>query len=328
MQVLRSHAGVPPELMGCAIAIGNFDGVHRGHQAVLAKAKAIATGLGAGVGALLFDPHPRQYFNPGVALFTLTPLDYKLQLLQALSLDLAAVLPFDAAMAAMPAEDFVRQVLVDGFGIRHAVIGYDFQFGNDRTGTPELMRSLGSTHGFGVTVAEEAGDGTAPFSSSRIRQLLREGRVRAAAEVLGHWWRVIGPVVGGAKRGTGMGFPTANLALAPGQALGHGIYAVWAHVGGARHPAAAYHGTRPTFDNGASLLEVFLLEYHGDLYGREIEVELIEFIREDRAFDSVELLIQQMNLDCVAALKHLHEVARDDPMARYPIGAWRRAQHP
>lgn len=326
MRVLRSHSGVPPDLKGCAIAIGNFDGVHRGHQAVLGEARTIAAGLGAGTGALLFEPHPRLFFSPDTPLFTLTPLTEKLALLGALGLDLAAVLPFDATMAALSAEDFVERVLVGGFGIRHAVIGYDFHFGRGRLGTPDRMRELGEHYGFGVTVAGAAQDGGVPFSSSEVRRLLRAGHVRAAAEVLGHWWRVTGRVVGGAKRGTGMGYPTANIHLAPGQQLGHGIFAVWAHVDGARHPAAAYNGTRPTFDNGAPVLEVFLLDFDGDLYGREITVEFIDLVREDRTFDSVESLIQQMDSDCVAARKRLHQVALDDPMVRFPIGAWRRAE--
>lgn len=326
MRVVRSHSGVPPDLRGCAIAIGNFDGVHRGHQAIFAEARRIASGLGTGVGALLFEPHPRAFFNPGLPHFTLTPLPAKLELLAALGIDLAAVLPFDAAMAALSPEAFVAEVLVDGLAIAHAIVGYDFQFGRGRTGTPELLQSLGARHGFGVTISEPVGDGGEPFSSSRARHLLRQGLVRDAAEVLGHWWRVQGRVVGGAKRGTGMGYPTANITLPAGVELGYGIYAVWVLVDGVRHPAAAYNGTRPTFDNGAPALEVFLLDFSGDLYGRELVVEFVSFIRGDQVFDSVESLIKQMDADCSKAREELRKVAADDPMRRFPIGSWRHRQ--
>lgn len=320
MRVQRSWRDVPADLMGAALAIGNFDGVHRGHQAVIGTTMATARRLGAPAGVMLFDPHPREFFRPAEPLFKLTPLPMKLRLLEALGLDLAVVLPFDAALAALPAAGFIETVLAEGLGIRHAVVGYDFNFGAGRTGTPQLMEAEGERLGFGVTVVGAVGEEGPAFSSSRVRSLLREGRVMEAAHVLGHWWQVSGTVTSGAKRGTGLGYPTANFALLPGTELGHGIYAARITFGCMVHEGAAYLGTRPTFDNGAPVLETFLFDFDGDLYGREIAVEFIEKLRGDQAFSSIEALKAQMDDDCARARTILASIRRKDPMAAFPLG--------
>ena len=274
------------EARGAALAIGNFDGVHRGHQALLRAARSAAAKHGGKAGAILFEPNPREFFQPDKPHFRLTPLPRKLELLETFALDLAVVLRFDASLARMPAEAFIDQVLVRALGVSHVVVGYDFRFGKGRAGDPDMLRRAGAAHGFGVTVVEQVAGGGEVYSSSAIRAELAQGDVRGAADMLGHWWRVSGKVVGGARRGTGLGFPTANIALAPGTALAHGIYAVRVMVDGKSHAAAAYLGTRPTFDDGAPLLEVFLLDFDGDLYGRDIAVDFIDHIRGDRRFDS------------------------------------------
>ncbi|MEZ5774083.1 MAG: bifunctional riboflavin kinase/FAD synthetase [Hyphomicrobiaceae bacterium] len=320
IEVVGDLAGVPDHLKGGAIAIGNFDGVHRGHQAVLERTRTIAKEIGGPAGVMLFSPHPRQFFRPADPHFTLTPLPERLRLLEALGLDLAVVLPFDERMAGLDAESFVTGILVEKLAVRHVVIGYDFHFGRGRTGSPDVMRALGARFGFGVTVSDPVGEAGEVFSSSRVRALIAAGDVRGAAEVLGHWWRVVGRVVGGAHRGTGMGFPTANLRMEPGYVLKHGIYAARVVVDGVRHGAAAYLGTRPTFDNGAPVLEVFLFDFDGDLYGREIAVEMIAHLRDDRAFPDVEALMRQMEKDCDAARSILAAVAAEDPMQRFPLG--------
>jgi riboflavin kinase/FMN adenylyltransferase len=299
MIVLEGIGNVPLEARGAALAIGNFDGVHRGHQALLHAVKAAAAGAKAGV--ILFEPNPREFFQPDKPHFRLTPLPRKLELLEVFGLEIAVVLPFDAALAELSADDFVRKVLVNGLGVSHVVIGYDFRFGKGRTGDPEMLRRAGTAHGFGVTVVAQVAGGGEVFSSSAIRAELAQGDVAGAAEMLGHYWRVSGTVIGGARRGTFLGFPTANIALAPNTALAHGIYAVRAIVDGDSRPAAAYLGTRPTFDDGAPLLEVFLLDFHGDLYGREMAVEFVDHIRPDRRFDSAEALKAQMEIDCERA---------------------------
>ena len=284
MQVIQGSKNVPVEARGAVLAIGNFDGVHRGHQALIAAAREEAERIGRRSGAILFEPHPRAFFEPGKPHFRLTSLPRKLELLEEHGLDLAVVLRFDAALAGLTAEDFIARVLVEGLGASHIVVGYDFHFGKGRSGSPETLRRAGQAHGFGVTVVSPVAEGGQVFSSGAIRAALARGDVKAAAEALGHWWRVAGKVVGGAHRGEGLGFPTANIALPPGTTLGHGIYAVRVHVGAECYDGAAYLGTRPMFDNGEPVLEVFLLDFDGNLYGREIAVEFIDFVRADATF--------------------------------------------
>ena len=325
MQVFNGYSNVPAELRGCALAIGNFDGVHRGHQALLLETQAQARRLDSRAGAMVFEPHPRAFFRPHEPLFALTTLAEKLRLFAALQLDFAAVIAFDAELAGMPPDTYADRVLVEGFGVRHVVIGYDFYFGKGRAGTPDTMRQLGAGRGFGVTVIAPVAEAGEVFSSSAVRARLAAGDVRGAAVELGHWWRVRGSVTGGAKRGTGMGYPTANITLAPGSALGHGIFAVRVHLeesgGGQRTlQGAAYFGQRPTFDNGAPVLEVFLFDFDGDLYGRTIEVEFIGFVRPDQRFRDMDELIVQMDKDCARARVLLAEAARDKPFGSSPLG--------
>ena len=305
MHVLKGIADVPLQARGAALAIGNFDGVHRGHQALLQVAKDNARRLGGPAGAIVFEPHPREFFQPDKPLFRLTPLERKLQLLEEFGLDVCVVLAFDAGLAGLPPQDFIGRILVGALGVRHVVIGYDFHFGNKRSGSPETMQTAGAAHGFGVTVVPQVAEEGEVFSSNAIRAELAQGDVEGAARMLGHWWRVGGTVTGGARRGAGLGFPTANIALAPGTALAHGIYAVRVHLDGAVHGGAAYLGTRPTFDDGAPVLEVFLLNFDGDLYGRRIEVEFIDHLREDSRFGDIEALKVQMAKDCARAAEIL-----------------------
>lgn len=300
MQVLNSTDFIPAFAKGAAIAIGNFDGVHRGHQALIAEAVGKARALGRPSGVIVFEPHPRQYFAPEEPHFPLTPLKEKLRVLETLGLKLVVVLPFDARMASLTAEAFIDEILVANLAVGHVVIGYDFFFGRKRGGNPQTMRDGGSRFGFGVTVVEPVAHAGEVFSSSEIRLKLARGDVAGAAHALGRNWRVSGTVIGGAKRGTGMGFPTANVPMPHGTALGHGIYAVHAIVDGQRHDAAAYLGTRPTFDDGMPVLEVFLLDFDGDLYGREMTVEFIGYIRPDRKFADAHELVAQMEKDVAA----------------------------
>ena len=296
---------MPDAFKAGALAIGNFDGVHRGHQVLLQETRRQAERLAAPAGAMVFEPHPRAFFRPDEPLFALTTLDEKLRLFAALELDFVSVIKFDAAFAGLMPEAFADAILVERFGARHVVIGYDFYFGKGRAGTPATMRTLGRSRGFGVTVIEPVAEAGEVLSSSAVRARLSTGDVRGAAIELGHWWRVGGIVVGGAKRGTGMGFPTANITLAPGTALGHGIYAVRVGIDGALHQGAAYFGQRPTFDNGKPILEVFLFDFDGDLYGREIEVEFIGFVRPDQRFPDMAALKVQMDADCLRAREML-----------------------
>lgn len=301
MLVLRDGDTLPDAFSGGVVAIGNFDGVHRGHQALIARVKALAETRSAKSGVLVFEPHPRVFFRPQEEHFDLTPLEMKLELLAQCGLDMAAVRTFNGELSRLSAQAFVERILIDWLKVSHVVVGYDFFFGHKRSGTPETLKAEGLTHGFGVDViAPQAEDGEV-FASSAIRAKLSAGDVAGAAGDLGRWWRVRGPVVGGAQRGGPMGFPTANVVMPKGTALGHGIFAVRVMVDGKRHDGAAYLGTRPTFDDGKPVLEVFLFDFSGDLYGKEIEVVFISQIRPDRKFDTVEALVAQMEVDCADA---------------------------
>jgi riboflavin kinase/FMN adenylyltransferase len=313
MIVVNGTSDVPAAVRGGVFAIGNFDGVHRGHQALLQAAKDRAAALGAPAGAILFEPQPREFFQPGALHFRLTPLKRKLELLEEFGLDAAVVLPFDAALAALPAQQFITQVLAGALGARHIVVGYNFRFGKGRVGDPDTIRRVGSGLGLGVTVVERVvGPAGEAFSSGVVRNALARGDVAGAARVLGHWWSVSGPVIGGFGRGSGLGFPTANIALAPGTALAHGIYAVRVYIDRTAYAGAAYFGTRPTFDDGAPMLEVFLLGFEGDLYGHGIAVEFVDYVRADAKFASVEALREQIARDCARA-QQLLEAAPAKP---------------
>lgn len=320
MQVYRGYKNVPAALKGAALAIGNFDGVHRGHQAVLQETRLQADKARIPSGVMIFEPHPRRHFRPDQQHFELTPLPEKLALLGAMNLDVAAVIPFDEALAALDAETFADRVLVNGYDVRHVVIGHDFFFGRNRGGNPAVLCALGERLGFGVTVLAPVAEAGEVFSSSAIRARLSAGSVREAAEMLGHWWRVSGTIAQGAKIGTSLGFPTANFTLQPGTALGHGIYAVRIRLGDDWYQGAAYLGTRPTFDDGAPVLEVFLFDFTGDLYGHTIEVEFIGYVRQDLRFTDIEALKRQMHMDCEAARRILTDAERTRPLAQFPLG--------
>jgi riboflavin kinase / FMN adenylyltransferase len=320
MDVVRFSQGAPPDRTGAVLAIGNFDGVHRGHQAVLGEAVRIAKTEERSSGAVVFEPHPREFFAPEQAFFRLTPLPLKLELLAALGLDQTVIIPFDRELASLSAPDFASEVVAKGLGARHVVVGYDFNYGKGRTGTTEELQALGRDLGFGVDVISPKGTDGVTFSSSKVREHLRRGEPREAAEQLGYWWRVRGRVEHGAGRGKGLGFPTANLALAPGQDVRHGIYAMRVTEGGKRHFAAGYVGPRPTFGETVPVLETYLLDFTGDLYGKEVEAEFIAFLREDRTFADEAALAAEMAKDCAEARAVLREVEADDPMLRFPLG--------
>ena len=320
MKVLEQVDRVPEEFAGATLALGNFDGVHRGHQKVIGKAIALARDAGRPAGVMTFDPHPRRHFQPNAAMFTLTPIAQKLKLIEALGADFAAVLKFDAALASLSGEAFVREMLADRWRIGHIVVGYNFFFGKGRSGSPQLLAEIGKELGFGVTVVSPASDDGEVFSSSAVRANLRTGDVRGAADILGYWWTVRGTVESGAGIGHGIGYPTANVMLEAGQDLHHGIYAVRVGYGGRVFDAAGYLGRRPTFDNGEAKLEVYLFDFDSDLYGQEIAVELIAFIRPDEAFESAEALVRQMDDDCAKARAILKEINASDPMEAFTLG--------
>jgi riboflavin kinase/FMN adenylyltransferase len=319
MDIVRFWRDVPANLKGAALAIGNFDGVHRGHQEVLNAVIDIARQEGRRSGAVVFEPHPREFFAPETPFFRLTPLPLKLELLEALGLDQTFVIEFNRDLASLSAEAFATEVIAKGLGASHVVVGHDFSYGKGRTGTTDGLVALGRTLGFGVDIVAPVGVNGATFSSSRIREHLREGEVREAAEQLGYWWRVRGRVERGAGRGKGLGFPTLNLKLATGQDVRHSIYAMRIYRDGERYQAAGYVGIRPTFGDSEPVLEAYLLDFAGDLYGKEVDAEFVAFLRPDRTFATPEALAEQMREDCAQAREVLAKLDADDPVRRFPL---------
>jgi riboflavin kinase/FMN adenylyltransferase len=301
MDVWRHGDDCPRPVKGTAVTIGAYDGVHRGHRAVIAAAMARAKSLGVPAAALTFAPHPRLFFKPQEPLFLLSDARAKMRLLAGTGLDGAIVMTFDATLAATSAEDFVGDILLRRLGISGAVIGFDFHFGKDRAGSPQFLIAQGKTKGFSVDVLPQLNDEGRPVSSGAVRIALAAGKVVEAAELLGAPWFVSGEVIHGEKRGRGLGFPTANLALDPSCALKHGIYAVRVCVAGNLHDGVASFGRRPTFDNGAPLLEVFLFDFDGDLYGQTIDVAFIGWVRHEERFNSLDDLKRQMQADSAQA---------------------------
>jgi riboflavin kinase/FMN adenylyltransferase len=295
--VVHDDAPQVSTLRGAVAAIGNFDGVHRGHRAVIDMALARAATLGAPAIAVTFEPHPRDVLRPADPVFRLTDAQAKLRLLSQTGLAGALVLTFDKPFSELSAEAFVARILVGRLGIRGATIGFDFHFGHQRKGSPAFLAEQGQVHDFSVETAPPLEDEGRPVSSSSIRAALAEGRVVEAAELLGYPWFVSGPVIKGDQRGRDLGFPTANIRLDPNCGLKHGIYAVRVAIGGVMRDGVASFGTRPTFDNGAPLLEVHLFDFSGDLYGAPLDVAFIGWIRAELKFDSADALVVRMNED-------------------------------
>ena len=287
------------------MAIGNFDGVHRGHRAVIAAAQKRAALLGKPAAALTFTPHPRVFLRPQDPHFQLNDERTKLRLLAGTGLDGAIVLTFNQALASTSAEDFVVKILRGRFAISGAALGFDFHFGKNRAGSPALLREQGERLGFAVDVVPPLEDEGRPVSSGAVRAALTQGKVIEASELLGMPWLVSGEVIAGAKRGRDLGFPTANMRLDPSCALKHGIYAVRANANGRLIDGVASFGRRPTFDNGAPLLETFLFDFSGDLYGQAIDVAFIAWIRAEAKFDSIDDLKRQMEADSAQAREAL-----------------------
>ncbi|AZO08499.1 MULTISPECIES: bifunctional riboflavin kinase/FAD synthetase [unclassified Mesorhizobium] len=291
---------LPSHLRGGVVAIGNFDGVHRGHQSVLERALAEARRRGVPALVLTFEPHPRKVFRPDLPLFVLTPPPMKARLLSRLGFAALVEQPFTRDFAALSAEAFVTDVLEKNLGISHAVTGFDFHFGKDRQGGPAFLMAAGERHGFGVTLVDAFRDeGAEVVSSSRIRALLCEGDVAEAASLLGYRFTVESEVIGGQQLGRTLGFPTANMKLSREAALREGVYAVrFRRANGALHDGVASFGRRPTVDdNGAPLLETFVFDFSGDLYGEVCQVSFFGYLRPELKFDGLEALVAQMKRD-------------------------------
>lgn len=304
--VLDLAKPVPDVLRGAVLALGNFDGVHRGHGELARVAVAMA-GTGGKAAALTFEPHPRSVFRPDQPVFRLTPPAVKTELLGRAGLPLTFVLPFDREIAAIEAEAFVDDLLLGRLGAAGLVCGYDFHFGRGRAGSPEMLQARAGAAGIPVAVVAPYSWAGEPVSSTLIRTALETGDVARAAEFLGRPWFVRGVIAHGDKRGRELGYPTANMHLPRDCRLRYGIYAVRMKIDGVWHDGVASFGSRPTFDDGAPRLETFVFDFAGDLYGKRVDVALVAWLRGEAKFDSLDALIVQMDADSTSARDILAE---------------------
>ncbi len=330
MRVYRHFQDIPAEARHAVMALGNFDGVHPGHQAVIAEAARLAETLRAPLGVLTFEPHPRQFFAAGAENFRLTPFRIKMRHLQALGLDQVVNLAFDAELAGKSAEAFVVEILQEGLDVAHVVCGYDFCFGKGRSGNAETLREFGRLHGFGVSAIAAARDGAATiYSSSLVRARLGAGDPQGAAIALGRPWEIEGRVEHGEKRGRQWGFPTANLALGEYLAPKLGVYAVKAAIDESDDPrwieGIANIGRRPTLGGTRVQLEAHLFDFAGDLYDRHLRVALIDFIRAEAKFPDFDALRRQIAADCEIARARHRAYAGPEPGRLDPLPDFRRA---
>ncbi len=305
MRIIRDYSFVAPEDRGASVAIGNFDGVHLGHRSVIDMARAAGEAIGAPLGVMTFEPHPREYFAPDAPPFRLMGREARAHRLEKLGVDKLYELNFNAAMSSLSPRDFAQGVIADGLGLKHVVIGADFCFGKGRAGTAQHLVAFGKEMGFGVTIARLLEGDSGAVSSTAIRNALSEGKPRDAAAMLGHWHRIEGPVITGHQRGRELGYPTANMSIEGLHPPRFGVYAVLVDVLEGPHEGsyqgAASMGVRPMFGVNTPNLETFIFDFKGDLYGVPLSVGLVEFLRPEAKFDGLEALITQMDSDCARA---------------------------
>lgn len=305
MRIIRDYTYVAEADRGASAAIGNFDGVHLGHRSVIDLARTKGEKIGAPLGVMTFEPHPREYFAPDAPPFRLMGRDARAHRLEKLGVDKLYELSFNAAMASLTPRDFAQRVVADGLGLNHIVIGADFCFGKGRAGTAQHLVDFGAEMGFGVTIARLLEGDSGAVSSTAIRNALTEGKPRDAAAMLGHWHRIEGRVITGHQRGRELGYPTANMSIDGLHPPRFGVYAVLVDVLEGPHKGS-YHGVasmgvRPMFGVNTPNLESFLFDFTGDLYGVPLSVALVEFLRPEEKFDSLEALITQMDADSARA---------------------------
>ncbi len=305
MEKFQTFTDIPENYRGAAIAMGNFDGVHLGHQSVIALARAAAVANDAPLGILTFEPHPRQFFAPNAPTFRLMNPETRAHRIAKLGIDCLFEIPFTKTFSQLSAQEFAQEVLVNGLGIKHVVIGADFRFGKGRAGDADMLVDFGQKMGFDVTIAPLVSDEKGDYSSSAIRKALSAGHPQDAARILGHWHRVDGTVEHGDKRGRQLGFPTANIDMHDLHLPRFGVYAVQFDVLDGpymgSYGGAASLGIRPTFGVNKPNLETYLFDFSGDIYDMPISVALISFLRSETAFDTVDELVKQIKLDCFAA---------------------------
>lgn len=305
MRIIRDYQFVDDAYRGAVAAIGNFDGVHLGHQAVLSLSGEIARELGCPVGVLTFEPHPREFFAPNAPPFRLMNSEAKTNRLTKLGVERLYEISFNATLSSLSAEDFAQRVILDGLGLRHVVVGADFCFGKDRTSDADDLSAFGAKMGFGVTIVPLLSTGGVEVSSTRIRQALSDGHPEEAARMLGHLHRIDGEVIRGDQRGRELGYPTANMSIAGLHPPKFGVYAVRVEVRDGPHAGdydgVASMGVRPMFGINQPNIETFVFDFKGDLYGSHLSVALVSYLRPEKKFESLDALIAQMDRDSAAA---------------------------
>jgi len=302
LRIVHGWKHLAPADRGAAVALGNFDGVHLGHQQVIAGAAAAAKAIGAPLAVITFDPHPRRLFQPAEPAFRLMTTDQQARALDALGVDLLYVLAFDFEMANFSDRAFVEQVLHEGLGVRHVAVGFDISFGKGRTGSPEAMKAYGAELGFTVSVAEAVGEGAEKYSSTGVREALRDGRPETAAAILGRPFAIEGVVRRGQQLGRTLGFPTANVFMVDYVVPKLGVYATRTRLPDGRvYAGVANIGNNPTTGEVETRLEVWLFDFDEDLYGQVIETELIAFLRPEEKFASIDEMVVQIRRDETAA---------------------------
>lgn len=323
MKRITSLSQVTDSDRGACAAIGNFDGVHLGHQAVLDLTRGEARSRGAPVAVLTFEPHPREVFRPDAPPFRLMNAEAKAHRLEKLGVDLLYELPFDAELFGLTDQEFCRNVLHDGLGVANVTVGSDFCYGKGRSGNIRTLRSSGAALGFGVTIADllRLDSESERVSSTAIRNALQDGLPHKAAAMLGHWHRIEGPVLHGEKRGRLLGYPTTNMDISAIHRPKFGVYAVLVEVVTGPH-AGHYHGVaslgiRPMFGENSPNIETHLFDFAGDLYGEHLSVGLVEYLRPEQKFASVDALTAQMGRDEEQARALLAQV----PLVGFPMDA-------
>ena len=312
MRIIRDTVFIDPNDRGAAAAIGNFDGVHIGHQAVIDIARKAASAAGAPLGIMTFEPHPRSYFSKDSNAFRLMNAEAKASRLEKLGIEKLYEVPFNAALANLPPRDFAQRIIADQLGLKHVVVGADFCCGKNRVGTTQNLVAFGAEMGFDVTISPIVTNDAGAVSSTAIRQALTDGRPRDAAVMLDHWHRIEGAVIRGDQRGRELGYPTANMSINDLHLPKFGVYAVKVDILTGPHKGtydgAASIGVRPMFGENQPNCETFIFDFKGDLYGTQLSVALVDFLRPELKFDGLDALITQMDADCAQAREILTDV--------------------
>lgn len=306
MKIIKNYRNIEKSDRGSIIAIGNFDGIHNGHKALINNIIELSKTMGKKTGICTFNPHPKNFFANGQTINQITSQELKHEIFKKLGIDILYEIEFNNELSRMSPDEFLNNILIDGLGVSHVTVGSDFKFGHKRSGDSSYLKMLCEARGISFQSIEKQKDGNSQtYSSSSIRDFISQGDIANTTRFLGYYWFIDGLVIKGQNKGTDMGFPTVNLRLNKSIKLAHGIYATNIYFNGQKYGGASYFGTRPTFDGEEEFLETYIFDFNDDLYGKSVRVEFIDFIRGDMKFsDNIELA-KQMEIDCGNVLNKL-----------------------